>query len=279
MLVDYHLHTVFSRHAVGSIEDYLGRAEALKIEEVCFTEHVCRQYMTAEIRSKLGEPWLREHEVPIYFGLLDAARAKTSVDIKQGLEVDYVAGCEKPLEELLGSLPLDFVLGTIHFLPAYQMQYIGDIEAEPVTLLLDYFAYAQQAIESGLFDSLAHLHLGWQVVPWPDGEGQKAVEEALAGVVAAAGKQDMCLEINTRAFNFEGYGQPRVYRKFLQMIADYDVPVTMGSDAHDPQDVGRNYPAVLQALSDYGIDEVATFQERERQMVRLGGWSVRTASR
>ena len=29
MLIDYHLHTVYSNHAVGTIDDYLRRAEEL----------------------------------------------------------------------------------------------------------------------------------------------------------------------------------------------------------------------------------------------------------
>lgn len=269
MLVDYHLHTVFSRHAVGTVDQYVSRAEELGIEEVCFTEHISRQYMTEEIQNRLAEPWMREHELPDYFELLRAAAAKTSISVLWGLEADYIDTCEEALRDLLESLPLDFVLGTIHFLPAYEMRYLSDIEDEPAVFLLNYFSYAKQAVESGLFDSIAHLNLGWHTVPWPKGKDEIKVEEALAEVVSATRAQDMCLEINTRAFNFEGFGTPEAYHRFLRLIADYDVSVTLGSDAHRPEEVGRNYSEALRYLNHYGINQVATFRKRRRDMVSI----------
>ena len=52
MLIDYHLHTVYSHHAVGTIDDYLRRAEELGIKEVCFTEHISAN--TCRIRNSNG---------------------------------------------------------------------------------------------------------------------------------------------------------------------------------------------------------------------------------
>ena len=109
------------------------------------------------------------------------------------------------------------------------MQYITLIEEAPVTLLLEYFEYARQAVESGLFDSLAHIHLVWQAVPWPEGGSEElAVEEALAEVVAAARAQDMCLEINTRAFNFEGFGSRRSTRNISACLQITAYPLHWG---------------------------------------------------
>ena len=163
-------------------------------------------------------------------------------------------------------------------MPSHDMQYITLIEEAPVTLLLEYFEYARQAVESGLFDSLAHIHLVWQAVPWPEGGSEElAVEEALAEVVAAARAQDMCLEINTRAFNFEGFGSREVYQKYISLLADYGVPITLGSDAHAVDQIGRNYPEIIRELHHHGIHEVAVFEKRERRMVPLGRKTTKVA--
>ena len=53
------------------------------------------------------------------------------------------------------------------------------------------------------------------------------MEEALAEVVAGPG-QDMCLEINTRAFNFEGFGSREVYQKYISLLADAAYPLHWG---------------------------------------------------
>ncbi|NMB24926.1 MAG: histidinol-phosphatase [Firmicutes bacterium] len=275
MLVDYHLHTVYSRHAKGTIEEYLTKAEALGIEEVCFTEHTSRQYLTEEAKARIPYVWMQDHELSLYLEDLAEAATKTPLRLKRGLEVDYFVGFEDALRDFLKEWPLDFVMGTIHFLPAYDMRYVTLVEDAPANLLLEYFGYAKQAVETGLFDSLAHIHLPWQAVPWPKGDLEKEVLQSLAEVVAAAKVQDMCLEINTRAFNFEGYGTLGLYQNFLGMLADYDVPITMGSDAHSPQEIGRNYSAIIKELARYGIDEVAVFDKRQRAMVPLGRESVK----
>ncbi|NMB11351.1 MAG: histidinol-phosphatase [Firmicutes bacterium] len=277
MLVDYHLHTVFSGHAVGTIDDYLAKVEELGIEEVCFTEHTSRQYLPDEFRRQIPDSWMQDEELAVYLKLVAAAATRTSVRVKLGLETDYFAGHEEALARFLDSLPLDFVLGTVHFLPMYEMRYISLVDEEPAAFLVAYFDYIKRAIESGLFDSIAHIHLGWQIVPWPSGRAGKTVEKGLAQVVAAAATHDVCLEINTRAFNFEGHGTLDIYRRFMAMIADYGVPITLGSDAHDPKDVGRNYPQVLRTLRHYGIDEVATFEKRQRLMVPVGDQLLSTA--
>lgn len=275
MLVDYHLHTVYSRHAKGTIKDYLLKAEALGMEEVCFTEHTSRQYLTEETKARIPYTWMRDHELPLYLDDLAEAATNTPLRLKQGLEVDYFVGFEHALGDFLAEWPLDFVMGTVHFLPAYDMKYITLVEDAPANLLVEYFTYAKQAVETGLFDSLAHIHLPWQAVPWPHGDMENVVLAALAEVVAAAKARDMCLEINTRAFNFEGHGTLELYQNFLGLLADYDVPITLGSDAHTPQEVGRNYATAVKELARYGIDEVAIFDKRQREMVPLGQESVK----
>ncbi|NLJ84935.1 MAG: histidinol-phosphatase [Firmicutes bacterium] len=278
MLVDYHLHTVYSRHAVGSIEAYLARAKALEMEEVCFAEHSPRPFLPEKVQETIPYKWMRDHELEGYLTDVAEAAKKTPIRVRRGLEVDYFPGYDEAVGEFLTGLPLDFALGTVHFMPSHDMQYITLIEEAPVTLLLEYFEYARQAVESGLFDSLAHIHLVWQAVPWPEGGSEElAVEEALAEVVAAARAQDMCLEINTRAFNFEGFGSREVYQKYISLLADYGVPITLGSDAHAVDQIGRNYPEIIRELHHHGIHEVAVFEKRERRMVPLGRKTTKVA--
>lgn len=275
MLVDYHLHTVYSHHAVGTIDDCLRWAEELGIKEVCFTEHISRQYLPEDFKRQIPYTWMLDEELELYLRDVKEAGEKSSLAVRVGLETDYFAGYEEKLGEFLASLPLDFVLGVVHLLPMYGLEYVMYVEDEPMRLLMNYLEYVKKAVESGLFDSMAHINLGWQAVPWPEGTDGRLVEDALAEAVAAAHRQDMCLEINTRAFNFEGYGTPEAYGKFLRLIADYNVPITLGSDAHSPKEVGRNYPKALQTLAHYGITEAAVFVERKRHMVPLEAMVIR----
>lgn len=278
MIVDYHLHTLFSRHASGSIDEYLARAHELGDDEVCFTEHSSREYLPEDVRAQIPWTWMQIGELPSYLEWLRSVDRTAPIPVRRGLEVDYFAGYDESIRQYLQAADVDFVLGSIHFLPQYGMQYVSLIQDEPIRFLLTYFDIARQAAQSGVFDSIAHLHLGWQGVLWPEdpAEGRLA-EEALADVVKAAKASDTCLEINTRAFAFEGCGTLARYCCFLQLVADFGVPVTIGSDAHSPKEVGRNYPQVIATLRQYGIDHVAVFRQRQRRLVPLGELAARSS--
>lgn len=271
MLVDYHLHTHFSRHASGFIEEYIARACRLGNDEVCFTEHSSREYLPQAVREKIPWTWMQLGELTEYLDWLRAVDQTAPIPVRRGLEVDYVVGYDEEVRKFTESAAVDFVLGSIHFLPDYDMQYVTLVEeADSLRFLLTYFDYAKQAVKSRAFDSIAHLHLGWQAVPWPDDpvDSQRA-EDALVEVVQAAKAYDVCLEINTRAFCFEGYGTLERYLFFLQIIADCGVSVTIGSDAHSPTEVGRNYQQAITALHRCGIKQIAVFRQRKRELVPL----------
>ena len=268
---DFHLHTHFSRHAKGDISEYLAAAQNLGLTEVCFAEHVSREYLPQEVRDAIPYSWMEFGELPKYLSWLEQVRERSPLPLYKGLEADYIAGYEKTLGEYLASAEseLDFVLGSIHFLQEYNFKYFSTMTPDfpPLEVMLTYYARAKQAVESGLFDSIAHLNLGWQAVPWPESqEEQRQAEEAIADVIQTAANQGVGIEVNTRAFNYEAYGTKERYDFFLGLIADCGAFITLGSDAHCPEDVGRNYPTAIATLQKFGIDEVAVFIKRERHM-------------
>ena len=95
MLIDYHLHTVYSHHAVGTIDDYLRRAKELGIQEVCFTEHISRQYLPEEFKRQIPYTWMLDEELELYLQEVKAAGKRTPLTVRVGLETDYFAGYEK----------------------------------------------------------------------------------------------------------------------------------------------------------------------------------------
>ncbi len=78
----------------------------------------------------------------------------------------------------------------------------------------------------------------------------------------------MCIEINT-----SGLRKParELYpgREILAMAKELGIPLTLGSDAHQPDDVGRDFDVAYPLLKEFGNGEIATFTKRKRTMVRL----------
>jgi histidinol-phosphatase (PHP family) len=51
-------------------------------------------------------------------------------------------------------------------------------------------------------------------------------------------------------------------RNFLAACVAENVPVTLGSDAHAPADVGKDYAEAYRLLADLGITKIATYEKR-----------------
>ena len=106
MRCDYHLHSSISADSTTSPFQQIKRAEALGLDEICFTEHL-------EIHFYRGEDW--------HVDLLDykerfAQLTSSSVKIKFGIEAGIALAAEyfSELEDELRSVPCDFVLASAH---------------------------------------------------------------------------------------------------------------------------------------------------------------------
>ena len=53
----------------------------------------------------------------------------------------------------------------------------------------------------------------------------------------------------------------------LRLAFQKDVPITFGSDAHAPEEVGLNFPEAIQLARAVGYQESLRFAGRERRLV------------
>ena len=51
---------------------------------------------------------------------------------------------------------------------------------------------------------------------------------------------------------------------FLSVLNSYGIPVTVGSDAHKPEHVGRHYDKAIEVLKKSGYSSIAYFEGRKR---------------
>ena len=81
----------------------------------------------------------------------------------------------------------------------------------------------------------------------------------------------MAIELNTAGIR-RGVGSVYPDPSFLSACVAEGVPVTLGSDAHAPGDVGRDYDEAFRVLSDLGVSAVATYDRRRLAAAPLGAW-------
>ncbi|MCX7001322.1 MAG: histidinol-phosphatase, partial [Candidatus Sumerlaeota bacterium] len=126
------------------------------------------------------------------------------------------------------------------------------------------FNLVKQLIQCGLFDIVGHLDLIKKFGYYPK-NGWEDIQEDVA---KALGESGMVVEVNT-----SGMDKPvrEFYpgANFLCRLRKYGVPVTLGSDAHSPDEVGRYFDQAVALLKEIGYTEIMSFEKRERKPVPL----------
>ncbi len=271
-LFDYHLHTKLCRHAVGEMHEYVLQAERSQLKEIGFADHI-PIYFPLPAGADSGDNAMFPDELPYYVDEVLSLRDEfPGLNIKLGLEADYIPGYEEQLQAILSAYPFDYILGSVHFLDGWafdNLQFRTEYDKwDAESLFARYFSVLQQAIQSGLFDILAHPDLikkfglyssqvrkGDQTAAW--------LTDIYRQTVRDIKQADICLEINTSGLYCpvaEMYPAPEM----LRIAADLDIPVTFGSDAHRPQHVGRSIEQAAVLARTCGIKHFATFSRRRR---------------
>jgi histidinol-phosphatase (PHP family) len=264
VIVDYHMHLRAPdesiEHTVEAVERYVERATERGLDEIGFTEHV---YYFEQTRPIWSMPYHLERCVydiePYVDAVVEAKRC--GLPVKLGIEVDYEPGREQETAEALAPYPWDYVLGSIHFLDG-----LG-IDAEPS--LVDvvgpeqawrrYYGALGDAAQTGLFDSLAHPDLvkfHAHEIEWDWDE----VADSLRGVA---------VEVSSAGLH-KPHGQLYPSAAFLAAARDRGLPITLASDAHIPQNVGRDLDRAIDHARGAGYDTVTVFDRREARQEPLG---------
>jgi histidinol-phosphatase (PHP family) len=276
LIVDYHLHTPYCGHAQGKTIQYIERAMALGISEICFSDHLGRYYLTHVQRRRYWDWGMDERTIPRYVAELNELKEifTDKILIKIGLEIDYIEGADELLTPFLTYYPFDFFLGSVHCLPKFGWKHLADCKGhheEP--MFLEYFRYTRAALRSGYFHSLAHLDFIWRYTPWPQQDPFSLLEREIAETVQTARETDRCIEINANGYLWSQTNiakGPDPYAMLLSEVKNQQVPVTIGSDAHDPFLVGKAFGEIIPLLHRSGITSCAVFTGGRREIVPLG---------
>jgi histidinol-phosphatase (PHP family) len=267
VIVDYHMHLRNGNgeiaHETSAVDPFVESAREAGVDEIGFTEHI---YYFKQTRSLWTVPYHTErcvYDIEAYVSAVVTARGR-GLPVKLGLEVDYVSGREDETRELLAHYPWDYLLGSLH--------YIGSLGVDDEPRLVDavgvekawrlYFETLAAAARSGLFDSLSHPDLVKIF-------GARAASFDYEPVVAAIADSGVAVEVSTAGLHkpvHELYPHP----EFLAACRALDVPVTLASDAHTPDVVGRDFDRALELLRSAGYDTVTLFEQRRARQEPLG---------
>lgn len=250
---DWHIHLERGPYTVEWAEQFVRRAEKLGIREICLLEHSVRffefhpTFAQARAYNDYQRHWFDEkvqtaRHLDEFKRFGDRLRAKNyPVKIKLGLEICYFPQHADVIEQVTRNGYFDLLLGNVHWIDNWTFnqrknQWQGrDVNA----LYRRYFELQNQAADSGLFDILAHPDLIRCFGFAPDFNLNEQYKTLCQKVKA----QGMLLEMN-------GAKGPGLHPDFLAVAKACGVQFSAGSDAHCPEDVGKNLPAIYRRLAE-----------------------------
>jgi len=256
---DYHIHTYYS-DGKGWPEDYIGRAMEIGLSEIGFSDHLTltdeQQDWSIKL-SMLGE----------YIDRINKLKESvTGIKVKLGLEVDYFPDKEDEIYKLISNLPLDYVIGSVHYMGEATVdlgpEYYEDKDIDK--LFESYFKLIAQAAFSGLFDFMAHPDLV-RIFRYCPSVNAEPMYRLLAGEL---NRSDVAFEINTNGMN-KPLKDFYPDRRYLHIFREEGVPVCVNSDAHKPARLGQYFDDAYRLIRDAGFTEMAIFCNRKREMRQL----------
>jgi histidinol-phosphatase (PHP family) len=253
---DYHVHTRWS-DGTGSVEDVARWAAGIGLPEIAVAEHFTPHPGEGE------DWWLRPEQLADYVADVRAAAARhDDVRVLLGVEAEYVVGGEAELERHLSAWPFEVVVLGIHVVDGFVFDdpaLRGDPRwDDPDELLIAYYRTARQAAEWGRFDILAHLdYIGlWGHRPGP------AVLPEIEAALDALAASGAALELNSDRFSDPaGVMYPSV--EILRSAHARGIPLTIDSDAHEVEHVGRALDEAIAHAAAAGYRHTLRLSDRE----------------
>ena len=247
---DYHTHTSRCGHATGAPLQYVQVALRKGLPGIGIADHI---------------PLLPEPDPEISMSVCDLVdyvsevgelKARFPGYVLLGVEADYRPETIAEVRELLAAHPFDYAIGSVHHVGTWGIDDERQIEEYAARDIDDvyseYFELVGDAAESGAFTIMGHIDLAKKFGYRPS-RALTVEVETLAARIARAG---VLVEINTAGLRKpvrEAYPSPSL----LRLLCGYNVPVTFGSDAHRPEEVGADFEHAVALARAAGYSEYA----------------------
>ena len=241
----------------GSLEDYVRVALSERYTHYGFSPH-----SPIAIPSPCN---MKTDDVPVYLAEVDMLKAayKGRIELFAGMESDFLSPEHGPANAYFQSLPLDYRIGSVHFLPSLDgdgryydidgpykrfRRYVDTYYDSDLRKVVElYYSQSTMMVQCGGFDVLAHLDKiaqnGAQYMP--DLEQQPWYREVLDAYLDTVIDSGLTVEINTKAYERTGRLFP--IPDAIKKLRRGGVTLIVNSDSHYPDRItsGRAFIVTL----------------------------------
>lgn len=250
---DYHAHSTYSDG-----EFLLSMADAAAdagLEGVGYADHCNVAEREGAQRAKKAMGFNLDITYERRREAIEWLRDRGDVRIFDAVEMDYDTRDEAAIERFLAEADFDYVVGSVHVLDGTNVHAVSHFEdkaeSERRDLIESYYDDVVALVESGLFDVVAHVDLVERNVALR-GLADEADYDRVARALAGA---DTVPEVNAgRAL--DEYGEFHPSPEFLTALEEYDVGVTLGTDAHTPDELRARVPELEAFVAERDLEPV-----------------------
>jgi histidinol-phosphatase (PHP family) len=263
MNINYHVHTPLCNHATGTMPGYIREAIFLGLEEICFLDHLTLNPADKGLT-------MAPEEVGLYFQAARnlAHRFRNEIAVKVGLEIDFHPDYTTLLNDITGTFDFDVIGCSVHYLGQNEIVTRKSDWAhgkeDTNTVYAHYFELLNRMLDHDFFDMVCHFDLPKKFGRLPG----KSFDSEIDGLLVRIKDKGLSLEVNTSGWGYpigEAYPSANILKKSCQL----GIPVTLGSDAHRPDQLISHYDKASALLTNAGYTHLSTFSRRRRGRIPI----------
>ena len=265
-MYDYHTHHYRCGHATGTLEDYILSATKRGLQHIGLSDHAPIYHLGDNPHARPGIA-MHQDELTNYLDECVALKKKYQgrIGVRVGVESDYLPGWDDHYRALWSDDRLDYVIGSVHWIGDWQifsktLPPGHDVE----TIFEAYLKSIEAAALSGIFNIMGHIDALKVRGYLPDRDIAAAYERTLEAIAESGA----AIELNTSGWR-KSCAEQFPARAILEAARRFEIPVCLGSDAHEPELVRAGFDEALELLRDVGYTKLATFEHREMRMIPL----------
>ncbi|HEY0089317.1 MAG TPA: histidinol-phosphatase HisJ [Candidatus Lokiarchaeia archaeon] len=273
-LQDWHTHNLMCHHAVGSFKDYIKKAIELNLDTIGLSDHFPYDYLEGLEGIPIEEYSMNLKEVEFYISKTEELKKKyrKKINVRIGFEIDFIENQINNLNIYLNKFKprLDYILGSVHILfsetgpwamdDSRYLEKYNSIGTDNV--FLKYYQIIRKMINSADFDFdiVSHFDLPkkFNKIPSSSDEIINEINKTLECVK----KRHLAIEINSSGLRKEVKEQ-YPSENIIETMYELDIPILLGSDAHDPTELAYDFNKIIKLLKDIGYNQLVAFNKRK----------------
>ena len=257
-LYNLHTHTQFcDGHA--KMEEFVIEAIDTGFSHLGFTPH-----SPISVESPCN---MTRDDVQVFLDEMERLRATygDKIHLYTAMEIDYVSVGDGPASEYFRSLPLDYRIGSVHFIPDISkpdlmvdidgkfhgfkqrmgQNFGGDIEY----VVRTFFSQMMAMVDEGGFDIVGHMDkIGYNASQYRDGIDEEPwYDKLVIDLFENIMDHHLTIEVNTKAWLERNRFYPNL--KYFGMLKRFNAPVVVNSDAHYPTLLNSGREEAIKLLS------------------------------